>query len=93
MEIPVIFEARIPQADSNTLREAREEYHAPPKPYFVNEERGIRLYQGDAMELLKRTNVRTWPCTVRQVVRESRYLRLGGDDIGWRERMSRLRVH
>ena len=26
-----------------------------PKPFFVNEERGIRLYQGDALAMLRQS--------------------------------------
>src|SRR5688572_12626290 len=61
MELPHVFDPAFRQWVEETLRESATDTAAPPpEPFFADEARGIRLYQGDAMDLLARAREATF---------------------------------
>lgn len=62
MELPNVFDPFVRDLVEKTLRpaEAAEPSGEIPAPFFMDEPRGIRLYQGDAMDLLRRARAETF---------------------------------
>ncbi len=58
MQLPHVFDPDVLALAEKTLRPSAED--APPAPVFADEARGVRLYQGDALELLKRARPETF---------------------------------